>query len=98
MSFTVLAKILTTLVTVYPALVAFIKEIEVAGSLAGPEKKAAVLQFLNSLLEGLSSFVPAIGPIHDEIVKVAGVLIDATVTVFNFVGIFKKATPVAPTA
>lgn len=79
---------------VLPALVAMIREVE--GHADGPEKRQAVLAFLDVMLGGIGTVVTDLtAPMQAALRAVAGAAIDGVVAVFNLLGIFRKA-PAAP--
>lgn len=92
MKLTDILKAVSALASIVPALVAVIKEVE--GHAAGPDKKSAVLAFLDVLLAGVSGFTGELTPaLKDAIRAVASVVVDGVVTAFNVIGLFKKAAP-----
>lgn len=71
-----------------PIIITLVKTVEVvAGNVSGAEKKAAVLVLFEKFLRDTLKVEKT-----DEVLAIAGQLIDLTVSVLNFFGVFGKRT------
>jgi hypothetical protein len=86
-------KALSVLAGLLPAITAFIKAMETEG-LPGADKKAAVLQFIRSLLGGAGVYVSEISADVIEVVMTfADSLVDSIVAAYNHVKLFFHKAP-----
>ena len=84
--------IITVLVTIVKAIIECIKEFEVPDA-TGEDKKAAVMLFVETLLNESAVFCPAIIPLKEPIMAIVSAIVNAIVKGFNLVGKFRhKAT------
>jgi hypothetical protein len=85
-------KVLITFLSVAPSIISMVKGIEsvVEGAKKGEVKKKIVLNTLEKGFDAAEEIHPGISDIKAPVLSAADKLIDATVTVFNTFGIFKK--------
>lgn len=85
-------KILLTILSLSPAVITMIKNIEeiVEGAKKGELKKKVVLNTIETALDTGAEFNPYIGEVKEPVVRAMDKLIDGIVYLFNTFGVFKK--------
>jgi hypothetical protein len=85
-------KILTTVLGMAPSVISMVKNIEgvIEGAKKGEIKKKLVLETVSKGFDAAEEIHPGISDIKAPVLSATDKLVDATVTVFNTFGIFRK--------
>lgn len=87
LSLTEWIKIITVLSTLIKAIIEMVKEVE-APDADGETKKAAVMAFIETLIDESIPFVNEMEGLKEHIMAIAGVIVNAIVKCMNVIGKF----------